>query len=172
MTRPPTWPSWGARRDCVKTIEHRYWLHMTLNGRKGVTVFCMLNPSLANKQRNDPTSRRCIDFATIWESERVVLVNLYAAISTDPDELMEHDNPQGHHNVDYIRHACRMVGAHGGRFVVAWGAHSLARLQGPPTIDLIRSCGVAPMHLGLTKEGQPRHPLYVPSTQELAVYGR
>lgn len=165
-------PDLQERRVAIIEGEYRYWLHQRLPRGKGVTVFNMLNPSRADARRNDPTARRCIDFATAWGSELVVLVNMFAARSPDPDDLLEHDAPEGFYNRGYIEHAARLVRKMGGQYVVAWGGHSIARLQAPSLMAFIRACGATPMHLGLTKEGQPRHPLYLNSNQELLAYGK
>lgn len=173
MSHPRKEILWATvAKQAVIIGDYRYWWHRKFTTGKGVTVFGMLNPSKANKDRNDPTSRRCVQFARDWDTAAVVLVNLYAAISTEPDELLELDDPVGPRNWDYINEACELIHKEGGRFVIAWGVHRMAVPQAPAFLDFIEKRKMIPMHLGLTQGGQPRHPLYAPSGTELEEYGR
>lgn len=162
---------WAEKKWAVIEGPYRYWWHRKFEDGDGLTVFGMLNPSKADAKRNDPTSRRCVDFAQTWNSNAVILVNLYAAMSTDPDALQEMDNPIGPRNLQFVDLACDMLRKEGGQFVVAWGTHNIARLQAPRFLTRIRDNGVIPMHLGLTEKGLPRHPLFAPANSELEVYG-
>ena len=150
---------------------YRYWWHRKFEIGKGVTVFGMLNPSIANRKRNDPTSRRCIDFARMWDSRAVIIVNLFAAVSTQPDAILELDDPVGPRNWDFVGEACRILHQEGGRFVVAWGASPMALSRVGPFVKFIREHGVTPYCLSLTKDGAPRHPLMVPAHERLRLYG-
>ena len=151
--------------------QHRYWLHQRRAvGGEGWTVFCMLNPSKANKHRADPTSRRTIEFATRWDRAGVALVNLYSAITSEPDDLYDIDRPVGARNSVFIRAACNLVKERGGEFVCAWGNHNLARLQSPIVLNIIRNLGVPLRCLGVTKDGMPRHPLYISGDVQLETY--
>src|SRR6185436_19289757 len=47
-------------------------------------AFCMLNPSTADEQRNDPTVERCEVRARTWGYDALIVVNLFAYRSTDP----------------------------------------------------------------------------------------
>ena len=47
------------------------------------------------------------------------------------------------------------------QIIAAWGTHGAHLDRGPEVEMLIRSTGVAAHHLGLTKQGHPRHPLYL-----------
>ncbi|SDD55160.1 Protein of unknown function [Cupriavidus sp. YR651] len=47
--------------------------------------------------------------------------------------------------------------------ICAWGAHKSAPARAAEVLAIIRICGRATMlhHLGLNKDGSPKHPLYV-----------
>lgn len=162
-----------ADKFAVIEDPYRYWLHRRFPDGYGVTVFGMLNPSKADGRRNDPTTRRCIDFAQTWNSSVVVLVNLFAAIATDPDEMLEMDDPRGPRNRAFIEFACDLVNKEkkDSQFVVAWGAHSIAPKASPWFMSILQRKGVMPVHMGLVQNGAPRHPLYTPSNVELETYG-
>ena len=82
---------------------YRYWLTRTLGEHRRefdpatdqwigppprVCVFCMLNPSTANADDDDPTIRRCKGFAHAWGYHRLVIVNMYAIRATDPGDMI------------------------------------------------------------------------------------
>ena len=50
-------------------------------------MFIMLNPSTADEHLNDPTVRRCMDFASRWGYGTLFVTNLSPLRATDPTEL-------------------------------------------------------------------------------------
>lgn len=161
----------GTKAQAVIIGPYRYWWHRKFPDGKGVCVFGMLNPSIANRDRHDPTTRRVCDFARQWGYNSVVIVNLYAAIATEPDDLLEMDNPVGPRNEEFINYALDLIGREGGFLCVAWGAHRLAKLREEAFMELVNKRTLIAHHLGITKEGGPRHPLYAPANTEPALYG-
>lgn len=119
-------------------------------------LFVMLNPSTADANIDDPTIRRCIGIAKREMCVGVEVVNLFALRATDPAALSLHPNPVGRGNLGEIHSAVRDARA----VVVAWGAHPMARSV-IPVFDRPVYC------LGTTKDGSPRHPLYVRADQPL-----
>lgn len=151
---------------------YRYWWHRQWRFNEPVAVFGMLNPSTADRERNDPTSRLVIGHAKMWDLSGAIIVNLYAARSTDPEALGEMDDAVGDYNWDYVREACRIVKARPGSvFVAAWGTHRFARQAHSGFVAFVKAQGVGVSCLGVTKSGMPRHPLYAPRG-ELMPYGR
>ena len=61
------------------------------------TVACLLccNPSTADHEQNDPTIRRCLDFAKQWGYGQLLVGNLFALRATDPQKLRQHPEPTG-----------------------------------------------------------------------------
>jgi hypothetical protein len=90
------------------------------------------------------------------------VVNLFALRATDPAELARADDPVGPDNDRIIRDAA----AHAPLTVVAWGAHRMAVARGQRVADMLP----APMCLGTTKAGAPRHPLYLPAVMSPVPY--
>lgn len=138
------------------TLRRRWTLH-------GDTVcWIMLNPSTADARRDDPTIRRCVGFSQAWGYAGLVVVNLFATRATDPKELRlrpdfyqsEHEELIGPENDEIIRRetvAAKLT-------IAAWGNHGTLYSRGAEVRELLD----APLHhLGLTKIGEPRHPLYV-----------
>jgi hypothetical protein len=129
----------------------------------------MLNPSTADAEQDDPTIRRCIAFSKREGMGALTVVNLFAYRATDPADLLhlEHDEAVGPGNDDRIRDGA--VGAD--RVIVAWGA-LLSRMRLRAAIVTTALLGVTDQMwcLGTTKDGHPRHPLYVRGDQPLEVY--
>jgi hypothetical protein len=126
----------------------------------------MLNPSVADEVRNDPTIRKCQGFQARWgHGGSCEVVNLFALRATDPRELSKHPDPVGAENDEHLRRAADEVVSAKGRIVVAWGAHRFARRRAEEVRRIYwpfrLDC------LGTTKDGSPRHPLYVPYSQPL-----
>lgn len=125
-------------------------------------LFVMLNPSVADAAIDDPTIRRCVGFATAWGCTSLNVVNLFALRATDPKELSKHRDPVGPENNRYIAEQieqCRL-----GVIIVAWGAHDFAQKRALELSPLLQEHGAK--CLGTTKDGAPRHPLYVKASQE------
>lgn len=144
----------GADVDGV----YRYHLWREWAPTLGRCCFVMLNPSTADGSSDDATIRRCIRFATDWGYGRLDVVNLYALRATDPRELWHADDPVGPRN--YLALGGRSLEAT--LVVLAWGVNARASRVAAALRELspIRDLHV----LGLTKEGAPRHPLYVRAT--------
>ena len=129
--------------------RYRYRLWRRWDRSKPVVAFVMLNPSSADGRRDDPTIRRCIGFARAWGFGGIDVVNLFAYRASEPRRLREVDDPVGPDNARYLRRAIRRADL----VVLAWGAHAVA--AGLLSLPRARC-------LGLTRAGQPRHPLYLP----------
>jgi hypothetical protein len=147
----------GILRDALLSEcgRYRWWLRRSWEGGDGRSVcFVMLNPSTADSLVDDPTIRRCVGFARSWGYSSLVVRNLFALRATNPDELLTAPDPTGGEEGD--RHL-RLAGE-SDRVVAAWGAGApFAR----PRRALELLAGVPLYCLGVTKNGDPRHPLYV-----------
>jgi hypothetical protein len=130
---------------------------------RGVT-FLMLNPSTADAFQLDPTVRRCFGFAREWGADVLQVVNIFALRATDPRDLYEPDADIGddHLNDGEILAAC--IGDGVVRVVGAWGAHGALRDRGRRVLRRLARFSVQLEHLGLTKDGHPKHPLYLKAT--------
>lgn len=139
--------------------QYRYDLWRTWNPAWPLMAFIMLNPSTADAEIDDPTIRRCIQFAKDEGCGRIVVGNLFAYRSTDPAALKLCSAPIGPANdtmLESIMNAADII-------VCAWGAHGKFRNRGDIVLRQIKARGKVPHCLRLTKRGQPEHPLYLPS---------
>jgi hypothetical protein len=146
--------------DCGR---YRYDLTRTLGGGPLVN-FVMLNPSTADADLDDPTIRRCLGFARSWGCGRLVVTNLYAYRATDPGELWRLDRATaiGEFNDATLQVWGMTFLGMVGRVVCAWGVHGARHGRGAEVARMLRDKGARLYHLGLSKGGQPRHPLYLP----------
>lgn len=138
--------------------QYRYRLDRdtdTIFPTAGPALFIMLNPSTADAALDDPTIRRCRGFADTWDCSALVVANLYALRATNPGDLWKHPDPVGEQNDYWLS---RLIREHE-TVVCAWGAN--ARQE---RVDAVRKMFhrlSRPMCLGTTKDGAPRHPLYI-----------
>lgn len=141
--------------------QYRYTLSRQWGGNEfNVAVFIMLNPSTADHTVDDPTIRRCIGFAKSWDLDGIRVVNLYALRSTDPKALWSHPDPVGPRNDSWLETYAVLASLNNCPIIAAWGANAK-----PDRVDAVLN--ISGMHrlsaLGVTKAGQPRHPLYLKS---------
>jgi hypothetical protein len=100
--------------ECEK---YRYALWRVWRKDKLKVMFVMLNPSTADSNKDDPTIRRCIDFAKSWGYGGIVIGNLFGLRATDPKELLNTDDPKGLHNDYWLR----MLPELADQIICAWG---------------------------------------------------
>ncbi|HEU0197081.1 MAG TPA: DUF1643 domain-containing protein [Nevskiaceae bacterium] len=144
-----------------RVYRYTLWRDIDLATRDYVQFIC-LNPSTADETHDDPTVRRCIDYAKRWGYGALCMTNLFAFRATDPGVMLASKEPVGADNdlwLDRVASGANLV-------VAAWGVHGAhdgraaavaARIQG--------------LHaLRVTRGGQPGHPLYLPATLRPAPY--
>lgn len=122
----------------------------------GVCTFIMLNPSIADEHRNDPTVRKCIGFTQRLGMRWLRVVNLSPYRATDPQDLRA-QGPEPEdvwaRNIDTIKAA--LSGAD--LAIAAWGTHGVWEKRESRVREAL--AGFDLHCLGLTKGGQPWHPL-------------
>jgi hypothetical protein len=134
--------------------RHRFLLRRRWSPDRTL-LFVMLNPSIADERRLDPTVRKCMGFARQWGFGALLVGNLYSLISPYPEDLrkatdlvhLETDKTL----VEMAREAEFVIAAWGTQPFLATRAHNVTKLLSRER-DLY--C------LGRTNDGWPRHPLY------------
>lgn len=143
---------------------YRYRLTRRWDKHKKPLVFCMLNPSTADDKIDDPTIRRCIGFAQREGAGGIVIVNVFAFRATNPKDLMRAPAPIGEENYSYLTKIAKKYK----KVIVAWGAYNnkyCSRIA-----EILHNYGAKLYCLGRTKNGSPRHPLYIKADQPLIEY--
>jgi hypothetical protein len=123
-----------------------------------------LNPSTADAHTDDPTIRRCVAFAKREGCGQLLMLNLYALRSTDPAALWSHPNPIGPGNDSHIK---RLTGP-SDLVLAAWGSNARDADRASAVLALLPPV----VCLGTTKDGHPRHPLYVRGDTPLVPWRR
>lgn len=89
-------------------------------------------------------------------------MNLFAFRATDPLLMKMQDDPIGPENDRHLTEVAAMCEAR----VACWGVHGVYRNRADDVLKLIDGWKC----LGTTKDGFPRHPLYVAYHQKLKDY--
>lgn len=150
-------------RIAVLSDDGRYRFRLDRWWGDGPRVaWIMLNPSTADAEVDDPTIRRCIAFTRSWGYDGLTVVNLYPLRATDPKALRGFEGIASEacavRNGDEVGRAV----ADAAITVAAWGVHGAMDGIGDWMRSVIHQSSSRPLyHLGLTKDGHPRHPLYV-----------
>lgn len=135
-------------------------------------VFVMLNPSTADGEQDDPTIRRCVGFAKRLGFDRLDVVNLFAWRATSPKDMLGIGPDRDPVGVDNQRQIQRALDS-AGLIICAWGTNGGHLSQDETVLGWIESANWknAPVvSLGVTADGFPKHPLYLPSDAPTAPY--
>lgn len=169
---------------------YRYALWRIWDDTRPLINFIGFNPSTADELIDDPTIRRCVGYAQSWVERRgvtdkepnppieqsfggIYMTNLFAYRHTHPKYLLKAQDPIGVENDIHlinIARKCNIV-------VFSWG-NLLPKLKlmerDTAIISLFKKNFADPFnqtvkvnHLGKTKAGNPRHPLYLKKTERL-----
>lgn len=139
--------------DCAK---YRYMLYRQWDQNPAM-VFIMLNPSTADHEFDDPTIKRCMEFAKREGCGGIVVANLFAYRATDPRELKCVADPVGPDNPFYLSGVLMSAGP----IVVAWGAKGSYLSRADRVAEHAARMRRPLMCLDMNKDGSPKHPLYV-----------
>lgn len=135
---------------------YRYTLWRRWNRNLPMMLSIGLNPSKAGEFRNDPTVVRDMVRAVRLGFGGIFKGNLYAYVSTDPNELLG-DGDFGYfvgEKTDYyLRQMIKLSVKH----LVGWGSFKPVIMRADVVLKMIPE----PYCLGVNKDGQPKHPLYI-----------
>lgn len=155
---PEPAPETAVQSGAWLSDDRRYRYSLWRRWAEGGTflTFVMLNPSIADADRDDPTIQRCTKLARRDGYSGLVVVNLYALVSTDPAGLWVADDPVGLANDEVLCAVLASNAAAGVPIVAAWGANAredrVEWLLSQPGAQTLRC-------LDVTNAGAPKHPL-------------
>lgn len=144
--------------------EYRYSLWRVWDANKPFVLFIGLNPSTADENDDDPTIRRCINFSHRWGYGGLYMANLFALRATNPKNMKAHKKPVGQGNDDVLLELSKQAGL----IVCAWGTHGAHLSRENHVYELLKTHNL--MCLDITKNGHPKHPLYIKSDTEPKLY--
>ena len=143
--------------------QYRYQLRRMWDATKPIIAFIMLNPSTADHQTDDATVRRCIGYAKRWNYGTLLVGNLFALRSTNPDILHRHPDPIGEQNDEYLSNIVHNAET----TICAWGTNGSLYNRDKTVEQFLESDLYA---LNTTKDGHPAHPLYQKYDLEPVLY--
>ena len=144
-----------------------------LIGKKTV-IFIGLNPSNANSSINDRTLIRIINFCSRWNYKNIYIINLFGLISRSPFQLSKSNDPIGLNNDLITLRVLKFWRENTNCDLwLGWGDKGKLNGRDSEVLRLIKNFSNLKssgnnyskrvLSLGLSKKGNPRHPLYMPS---------
>jgi hypothetical protein len=153
------------RADYSSDSVYRWWYERRW-GPGGALCWVGLNPGTGDTDSGSrPTLRKVVAWARREGCAAVTVVNLFSYRSTDPRALQTAGiDIRGDRTDETIRSASQRAQV----TLAAWGANKIAKQRGREVVGML----IDPMCVGVTKNGEPRHPLYVTTSAALTPYGR
>lgn len=156
-------PSTAIYSDCER---YRYALTRTWDPQGGKVLFVMLNPSTATEVQNDPTVERCERRARALGFGAFCVTNIFAWRDTDPRKMRAASDPVGPQNDETILDFAKWSDM----IVCAWGTHGAHLNRGAQVARLLHTTDQPLYHLGLSKAGHPKHPLYIAYSEQPQIW--
>lgn len=150
--------------------RYRYMLSRTWDTGAHPLPIIMLNPSTADASIDDPTIRRCMAFARRDGFGGILVANLFAFRSPSPEAMKDEPDPYGPEGSTYIESVLHNAAEHHVPVLAAWGVHGAHLDRAKMVMISALGHGTRMACLGTTKDGHPRHPLYVKGDQPLEPY--
>lgn len=147
--------------------KYRYLLTRIWDPEGRKVLFVMLNPSTATEIQNDPTVERCERRARALGYGAFRVTNIFAFRATDPKVMRAEPDPNGPENDASITDSTAWANT----IICAWGTHGEHMGRGPDVEQLLRQTGHPLYHLGLSKAGHPKHPLYISYEKQPELWG-
>lgn len=137
-----------------------------MDGPRSYVQFIGLNPSTADETKDDPTIRRCIQFAKDWGYGAMCMTNLFAWRDTLPENMRKVAEPIGEQNDGYLETVSKQAGI----VICAWGKDGKHLYRQTKFKGMAREWGITLHCLGLNGDGTPKHPLYLKKTLQPMSY--
>jgi len=131
-------------------MKYRYKLWRIWDDRLPLAMCIGLNPSNANADKNDPTINNLVSILTTLGYGGFYMTNLFAWISSKPQDLLTCDDPVGYNDINLkeVAQVCNDV-------IFCWGSFKQAEERVKDVIPRYPNAKC----FGKTKNGSPWHPL-------------
>jgi hypothetical protein len=147
--------------------EYRYRLERDFGDEPQAFAFFGVNPSTADSIVDDQTVMKWVGFSRRNGAGRFIVGNVFAFRATNVKELASAGDPVGVENTEHIRGIIRDADI----LVPCWGNRAKVpkplRWKFSVVAALLRESGKPVRCFGVTKSGDPKHPLMLPYTTEL-----
>ena len=153
--------------------RYRYLLTRTWDARAATRplVFCGLNPSTADADKDDATIRWLIGYARKHSFGGLIVVNLFAWRATLPKDMLVAKHPvqeKGTENNDLAIQ--QVLCTRGAVFLCGWGSNGTYLCRDQTVMNILRRRAVTPYCLKVNADGTPHHPLRISHDTELKEY--
>lgn len=125
-----------------------------------------LNPSTADENKLDPTLTRIKNFSNKFGYNCFYMLNLFAFRSTDPKNMLNCIQPIGKDNDYWINQICKKVD----KVICCWGNIGKHLNRSENIKSIIGKYNL--YYLDISKQGQPKHPLYLSSKLQLKNFNK
>ena len=161
-------------RGAYLTADQRHRLWLTRDWAHGPVriLWIGMNPSTADASEDDPTIRRMVGFSLREGAGGMMVLNLSTFRATDPAAMLAATDKRCW-ETDWLEIRDQVCDQRPQAVVACWGALRWDRpaLAVPALTDLCARVRVPLVCLGRTKDGAPRHPLYVRADKPFEPFG-
>jgi hypothetical protein len=140
--------------------KYRYQLTRVWNESKPMVGFIALNPSIADETENDPTIWKLVRSADGWGYGGLIIVNLFALVSSSPEVMKTAKEPIGKNNDQYLEKMSKSSDLD--KVIAVWGDDGVHLNRASEVKKMFSKLWV----LKLSETGQPRHPRFLKADVE------
>mgnify|MGYP001158486680 FL=1 len=150
---------------------YRWILEFQISNYQKELVFIGLNPSLSDNKFTDNTTKKIIKISTFNKYGKLKIINLFALISKNPENLKTHNNPIGFLNNQFINSSFKYWSENiNCDLWLGWGNKGKLFSRNEQVLKILEkykklkqkrfldSC--EPLTIRRTKYNNPIHPLY------------
>ena len=139
--------------------NYRYWLKREWDISKEIGVFIALNPSYATDLKCDQTMCNINNLSIKWGWGGFYILNLFAFMATNRNDMLAADNPVGDENDTHIARIC----AECKTIILSWGVENPMRVAGRANVvkDILKDLNKEVFCLYENIGGGYRHPCII-----------
>ena len=161
------------KRKCFlsKCKLYRWLLEFEISNNQKELIFIGLNPSLSNNKFTDNTTKKIIKISSFHKYGKLKIINLFALISKNPENLKTHKDPIGLHNNRFIKSSFRYWSVNiNCDLWLGWGNKGKLFSRNDDVLKILAKYkklkherfldSYEPLIIRKTKNDNPIHPLY------------
>lgn len=138
---------------------YRWWLFRRWSD-KPIIIWIMMNPSTADHTKDDPTIRKVIRYYTKWGHGSILVLNIYAFRSSNPENLPQvMREAVGRLNDWWIRVLFNFAVRKRIPVICAWGVKH--EVRGTQVRRIAVDVGLKLRCLEVALNGEPKHPRFL-----------
>lgn len=139
---------------------YRWVLRIIWDDSLPMLVALLANPSKASEHVSDPTVDRVEGRGRRLGFGGAIILNAFGYRATDPNDMRAASDPVGPHNDRWLRRVLAEAKENGWTVMAGWGSIGEHLDRHRQIAVILEEIGVQAVCLGVTRGGQPLHPLY------------